>query len=196
MALRAAGGEAGGVPVRLEVSRHQAGVKWEAAEVALAARTATRDSTSVAYIGELQPRATRTSAPITNEAGLLQIQPGPAAATLTRSSPGSSQIPSEVQPSGSRTLVQLGPHGALPRRLPESTASIVHAYEERYGVPMPIAGAYAYEAVSLALDALDRAADPLDRSSVVDAAFATTDRESFLGTYSIDEVGDASFDAG
>ena len=42
------------------------------------------------------------------------------------------------------------------------------------------------------LDAIDRAGDPLDRKSVVDAYFATTDRDSVLGSYSIDDAGDTS----
>lgn len=196
MALEAAGGEAGGVAVRLEVVRAPRAKAWRAAGVGMAARTATRDSTAIAYVGELDPRSTRTSAPITNEAGLLQIQPGPAAATLTRSAPGSSQVPDEVQPSGSRTLIQLGPPRSLPAKPPPNAAGIAHGYEERYGEKMPVVGAYAYEAVALALDAIDRAEDPLDRSAVVSSAFGITDRKSILGTYSIDDVGDAEFSGG
>ena len=46
--------------------------------------------------------------------------------------------------------------------------------------------------MAVALDAIDRADDPLDRGSVVDAFFATADRDSILGTYSIDEAGDTT----
>ncbi len=52
--------------------------------------------------------------------------------------------------------------------------------------------AYGYEAMAVVLDSIDRAGDPLDRASVIDAFFATTDRESILGTYSIDDVGDTT----
>lgn len=45
------------------------------AEVAAAARTATSDSTAVAYIGEGERSASRTSASITNGARLLQVVP-------------------------------------------------------------------------------------------------------------------------
>ena len=44
----------------------------EGADAALAganARTATEDSTAIAYVGELDSGTTRTSLPITNEAG-------------------------------------------------------------------------------------------------------------------------------
>ena len=44
------------------------------------------------------------------------------------------------------------------------------------------------------LDSIDRASDPADRAAVVDAFFETTDRDSVLGTYSIDEVGDTTLD--
>ena len=39
---------------------------------------------------------------------------------------------------------------------------------------------------------LERAEDPTDRASVVEAMFATEDRDSILGTYSIDENGDTT----
>ncbi len=52
--------------------------------------------------------------------------------------------------------------------------------------------AYGYEAMAVVLDSIDRADDPLDRSSVIDSFFATTDRDSILGSYSIDDVGDTT----
>ena len=42
------------------------------------------------------------------------------------------------------------------------------------------------------LDVLERAEDPTDRTSVREAMFETTDRDSILGTYSIDENGDTT----
>ena len=44
----------------------------------------------------------------------------------------------------------------------------------------------------LILDVLERAEDPTDRASVIEALFATKDRKSILGTYSIDENGDTT----
>ena len=43
-----------------------------------------------------------------------------------------------------------------------------------------------------ALVVLERAEDPTDRASVIEAMFATEDRDSILGTYSIDENGDTT----
>jgi len=74
-ALGAAGGEAGGHPVTLVPLDPAAGRSGYAdAGAAANARSATADSTAIAYIGELG-RTTRSSLPITREAGLLQVEP-------------------------------------------------------------------------------------------------------------------------
>ena len=52
--------------------------------------------------------------------------------------------------------------------------------------------AYGYEATAATLAAIDDAEDPTDRGDVVDAFFAIEDRESILGAYSIDEVGNTT----
>ncbi len=44
----------------------------------------------------------------------------------------------------------------------------------------------------MVLDSIERASNPLDRAAVLDAFFETSGRESVLGTYSIDEVGDTT----
>jgi branched-chain amino acid transport system substrate-binding protein len=49
--------------------------------------------------------------------------------------------------------------------------------------------------MAVVLDSIERAAEPDDRSAVIDSFFATEDRESILGTYSIDEVGNTTLDA-
>jgi branched-chain amino acid transport system substrate-binding protein len=52
---------------------------------------------------------------------------------------------------------------------------------------------YGYESMSLALDAIKRAgAKANDRQAVVNALFATKNRQSVLGTYSIDPNGDTT----
>jgi branched-chain amino acid transport system substrate-binding protein len=43
-------------------------------------------------------------------------------------------------------------------------------------------------------DSIDRASDPTDRGDVADAFFETADRQSVIGTYSIDEVGETTLD--
>ena len=77
-------------------------------------------------------------------------------------------------------------------RLSEDEQKAVYTdYQAEYGRAEPYA-IYGYEAGKLILDVLNRAEDPTDRASVIEALFATQDRDSILGTYSIDENGDTS----
>ena len=62
--------------------------------------------------------------------------------------------------------------------------------EVRQGQPDPYA-IYGYEAMSLALDAIKRSGTG-DKADVLKALFATKDRQSVLGTYSIDQNGDTT----
>ena len=73
----------------------------------------------------------------------------------------------------------------------EEGAKFYADYEAEYGAAEPYA-IYGYEAGQLILDVLERAEDPTDRASVIEAMFATEDRDSILGTYSIDENGDTT----
>ena len=109
LALADAGREAGGVAVRLRVLDDAGAGGSEAALAGANARRATEDSTAIAYLGELDSGTTRTSLPITNEAGLLQVSPAASAVDLTREAPGSDQVPTEVQPSGTRTFGRVVP---------------------------------------------------------------------------------------
>ncbi|HUA44113.1 MAG TPA: branched-chain amino acid ABC transporter substrate-binding protein [Solirubrobacteraceae bacterium] len=78
---------------------------------------------------------------------------------------------------------------------PASARAFAVAYERRYGPPEPdsILG---YEAMSLLLSAVTTATDhgraPAARPRVRAAIFATRDRRSVIGTYSIDPNGDTT----
>lgn len=78
---------------------------------------------------------------------------------------------------------------------PASARAFTAAYERAYGPPQP-ASILGYEAMSLMLDAIKRATDhgtaPAIRSKVRAAIFATRNRRSVLGTYSIDANGDTT----
>jgi branched-chain amino acid transport system substrate-binding protein len=292
LALRDAGDEAGGTDVRLRVLDDANAGGWDGAITGANARRAAQDSTAIAYVGELDSGASRTSVPITNEAGILQISPGSGAEDLTRAALGSSDVP-KVQPTGNRTFgrvipsdraqgeaagawmagdgiatvrvrgpgddfadaleagIEAAPGGpevvtsgradasfavypddaragspgtptygsdallepalrqpgpgagsagplrvvsaALdPSELPQAADGFLGAFRDAYGREPGRFAAYGYEATALALDSIDRADDPLDRGSVVDAFFATGERESILGTYSIDSVGNTT----
>ena len=99
-------------------------------------------------------------------------------------------IPAEV---GAKVKVVIAtlPAGEYP---PEGQR-FFEEYKSEYGESRPDPYAiYGYEAMSLTLDAIQRAAEQgeVDRASVVEQLFATKDRESVLGTYSIDENGDTT----
>jgi branched-chain amino acid transport system substrate-binding protein len=65
-------------------------------------------------------------------------------------------------------------------------------YENAYGEPNPSPYAiYGYEAMRLALDAIERSGTG-ERADILRALFATKDRASVLGTYSIDANGDTT----
>jgi branched-chain amino acid transport system substrate-binding protein len=78
---------------------------------------------------------------------------------------------------------------------PPSGRRFLAAYARRYGAWQPDA-IFGYAAMSLLLDAVSRAtdhgSDPAVRSGVTRALFATRDRHSVLGTYSIDRHGDTT----
>jgi branched-chain amino acid transport system substrate-binding protein len=82
-----------------------------------------------------------------------------------------------------------------PAQYPASARRFTAAYERRYGAVEP-ASIFGYEAMSLLLSAIaratDRGTDAAVRSQVRAAIFATHDRRSVLGTYSIDGAGDST----
>jgi branched-chain amino acid transport system substrate-binding protein len=77
-------------------------------------------------------------------------------------------------------------------QLPPAGENFVRRFADEYGRKPGRYAAYGYEAMAVILDSIERADDPGDRTAVVNAFFDTTERESVLGTYSIDEVGDTT----
>jgi branched-chain amino acid transport system substrate-binding protein len=308
LALTDAGGEAAGREVRAIVLDDTEGpsarASWTPEQAAANARQATEDSTSIAYIGDFESGATRSSLPITNEARLLQVSPASSAVDLVAPFPGSDDVP-DVQPSGERTFGRVIPNdyaqgqaaavwvselgwkpnitidrdgsafghslaegfkagseevglvlqggggvthtyhagdtlfgagiarqaaeqgldlapndvasdlylppydprsgsfrllplyvtsAALdPSQLPPAGQEFLARFRSEYGREPGRYAAYGYEAMAVVLDAIERASDGgTDREAVIDAFLETSDRDSVLGTYSIDEVGETS----
>ena len=109
-------------------------------------------------------------------------------AESTFTDPADGGLPADV---GSRVKVTVATLD--PNEYSEAGQQFFADYEETYGEANPNPYAiYGYEAAALILDVLERAEDPTDRESVREAMFATEDRESVLGTYSIDENGDTT----
>jgi branched-chain amino acid transport system substrate-binding protein len=82
-----------------------------------------------------------------------------------------------------------------PLQLPAAGQRFVRAYRDRFGRQPGRYAAYGYEAMAVVLDSIDRAGDEGDiRDAVIDAFYDTRDRDSILGRYSIDDVGDTTLD--
>jgi branched-chain amino acid transport system substrate-binding protein len=96
-------------------------------------------------------------------------------------------IPADVASRVKVTVATLNPDS-----YPPEGQEFFTAYSEKYGEDNPDPYAiYGYEAMNLALDAIKRS-ETGDKADVIKALFATKDRASVLGTYSIDENGDTT----
>jgi branched-chain amino acid transport system substrate-binding protein len=79
-----------------------------------------------------------------------------------------------------------------PDEYPPDGQEFFKTFKQKYGVANPDPYAiYGYEAMRLALDAIKRSGTG-DRPDILKAIFATKDRQSVLGTYSIDKNGDTT----
>jgi branched-chain amino acid transport system substrate-binding protein len=96
-------------------------------------------------------------------------------------------IPADVQAKVKVTVATLNPDS-----YPPDGQEFFKAYSQKYGEDQPDPYAiYGYEAMSLALDAIDRSKTG-EKPDIIKALFATKDRKSVLGDYSIDENGDTT----
>jgi branched-chain amino acid transport system substrate-binding protein len=96
-------------------------------------------------------------------------------------------IPAEVAARVKVTVATLSPD-----EYPADGQEFFDTFSKEYDEPNPNPYAiYGYEAMRLALDAIERSGTG-EKADIVKALFATKDRESVLGTYSIDENGDTT----
>jgi branched-chain amino acid transport system substrate-binding protein len=96
-------------------------------------------------------------------------------------------VPTKVAARTKVTIATLSPD-----QYPPAGQAFFKDYTKRYGDPNPNPYAiYGYETMQLALDAIKRSKTGA-RADVIKALFATRDRQSVLGTYSIDANGDTS----
>jgi branched-chain amino acid transport system substrate-binding protein len=99
-------------------------------------------------------------------------------------------IPANIAPRFKCTIATLDPKAFGPEG-----KKFFKDYSAKYNVASPDPYAiYGYEAMALMLDAVKRASasGTITKKAVVDAIFATKNRNSVLGTYSIDKNGDTS----
>jgi branched-chain amino acid transport system substrate-binding protein len=102
--------------------------------------------------------------------------------------PAEGGVPTEVGAQTKISIATLDPGSYGPEG-----EKFFETYSQEYNDETPETYAiYGYELGLLALDVLERAEDPTDRASVLEALFSTENRESLLGTYSLDENGDTT----
>jgi branched-chain amino acid transport system substrate-binding protein len=94
---------------------------------------------------------------------------------------------------GTRARTRMTQYVTPVSALPAAGQAFAAAFRARFGrSPGPYAP-FGYEAMALALDAINRAAQAgLTREGVVSALFGTRDRDGVLGRYSIDRNGDST----
>jgi branched-chain amino acid transport system substrate-binding protein len=109
LALEEAQGKAGSVQVRAHFLDDARGKPWDPVAVGENARIAVQDHTTAAYIGEFDSEPTRSSAPITNQAGIVQVSPGAGAVDLTAPAAGYPESPERYRPSGNASFARTVP---------------------------------------------------------------------------------------
>jgi branched-chain amino acid transport system substrate-binding protein len=96
-------------------------------------------------------------------------------------------IPADVAKRVKVTVATLNPES-----YPPEGREFFSQFEKKYGEKNPDPYAiYGYEAARLALDAIERSGTG-EKQDIIKALFETKDRQSVLGTYSIDENGDTT----
>jgi branched-chain amino acid transport system substrate-binding protein len=121
--------------------------------------------------------------------------PGTQPSGLARTAPKLMVSDAELGPGGqaAEPAGTLATSAALdPAQLPPAGRDFAADFRRQFGRAPGRYAAYGYEAMAVILDSIDRASDPADRTAVTDAFFATSDRQSVLGTYSIDELGETT----
>jgi branched-chain amino acid transport system substrate-binding protein len=109
LALEEAQGKAGSLQVRGHFLDDAKGKPWDPVAVGVNARTAVQDHTTAGYIGELDSEPTRSSAPITNQAGIVQVSPGAGAVDLTGPAAGYPDSPDRYRPAGNVSFARTVP---------------------------------------------------------------------------------------
>jgi branched-chain amino acid transport system substrate-binding protein len=95
-------------------------------------------------------------------------------------------------PANVAARVKLSVATLSPDEYPPDGQEFFTQFEQKYGEPNPNPySIYGYEAMRLALDAIDRSGTG-EKADIVKALFETRDRQSVLGAYSIDENGDTT----
>ena len=84
--------------------------EWDPGQTTINARLASRDTTTIGYVGELNSGASAVSIPVLNRLAIPQISPWSSAVGLTSSGPGAAPgEPQKYYPTGVRTFARVIP---------------------------------------------------------------------------------------
>lgn len=119
LALEQSGSRAGSQPVRLRTldATDPKRSTWTPAQVALNARLAARDPSTIAYLGEVDPSASGVSLVTLNEQGILELSPTDSFAGTTEPTEAAAGEPEKFYPTKIRTFARLVPDDNLQARV-------------------------------------------------------------------------------
>jgi branched-chain amino acid transport system substrate-binding protein len=146
LALADAGGRAG--PFKIEYTSlddaNPTTGQWEPGLTATNAKIAAQDTSTIAYLGELDSAATAVSLPFINGAGILQVSPASPYVGLTSSQDAGQDEPERFYPSGKRTFVRLQPGdvvqaAALVRLLASRGVHKLYVLDDQDAFQIPLA---------------------------------------------------------
>jgi branched-chain amino acid transport system substrate-binding protein len=141
------------------------------------------------YTGEYESNGTQAMTDAASAAGVTSLFAGDGMC-LNQAADPRLGLPAKVAPRFRCTIATLDPKALGP-----AGKRFFANYAEEYGDPAPDPYAlYGYESMSLLLDAVARAGreGAVSRRNTVKQLLATKNRESALGTYSIDKNGDTT----
>ncbi len=194
LALEQAGGRVGAYSVRLRIldSMRPPAERWSPDVVALNARRAVQDPTTIAYLGELETAGSTVSLPILSRKGILQVSPTDTFAGPTEPEGSVPGEPAKYYPTAERTFGRIVPDDDLQAKKlvawmwEEGVGRLLVAHDESlYGASL--GSEVAREAVrhgmrlapALTVDPDELAADPA--GTVVKARAARPDGVVYTG---------------
>jgi len=117
----------------------------------------------------------------------LKMYGGDGVANAAVTDPKQGGVPTSLDSRLQLTVATLAPSD-----YPQAGKEFFKSFTQKYGVKSPDPYAiYGYEAMSLALDAIKRSGDGT-QANILKAIYSTKNRQSVLGTYSIDKNGDTT----
>jgi branched-chain amino acid transport system substrate-binding protein len=120
LALTQAGGRIGRYVVAIRALSDSTGTggRWNPGQAEANARAAVRDTSTIAYIGDLDSGATAVVIPLLNRAGIAQVSPTSSAVGLTSDAPGAAPgEPVKYYPTGVRTFARVVPSDLVQARV-------------------------------------------------------------------------------